>query len=402
MANVAAIYGGAGDDTYAFDDQGAFTGTITGGSGTSTLDYSAYTTGVMVNLSGSAYTTDADEATNASVTVAAGSATGTGGITNIQNITGGQGNDILIGNSGNNTITAGSGTSIVDGLGGTDTLVGNGSDTFEFRNGWGTGTTVSSDSAAGTSILDFSGVTEDLTVTINADGTVSVTNGNAGNPDTLTTVSNVQGIVGGSGSNDFVFADQATFDGTLDGGVGGTNTLDYSAYTSPVEANLSSVIDSATGTQGISDFQNVTGGLSANYLIGNGVSSILTVAAGNEGANIFANGGVGTIIGSTGAQSTNTVVETWDANTITLTDSSLKVVNSNSNVPRERDSYQYNGRRSDRRGPYERDRRVDLLRHHHPRRRLLGAPFRAQRRGPGHDRRDQPLPDRVDAAFDAQ
>ena len=289
VANVAAIYGGAGDDTYAFDDQGAFTGTITGGSGTSTLDYSAYTTGVKVNLSGSAYTTDADEVVNASVTVAAASATGTGGITNIQNITGGQGNDILIGNSGNNTITAGGGVSIIAGLGGTDdTLVGNGSDTFEFQNGWGTptqatlttpatpGTTVLSDSAAGTSTLDFSGVTEGLWVTVNSDDTVSVANANPSNTnatptDTLTEVSNIQGVVGGAANNDFVFADQANFDGTISGGKGGTNTLDYSAYTSPVEANLSSSIDSATGTDDISNFQNVIGGLSANYLIGNGL-----------------------------------------------------------------------------------------------------------------------------------
>ncbi len=332
VANVAVIYGGAGDDTYAFDDQGAFTGTISGGSGTSTLDYTAYTTGVKVNLSGSAYTTDADEATNASVTVAAGSATGTGGITNIQNITGGQGNDILIGSSGNNTIIAGGGTSIVDGLGGTDTLVGSGSDTFEFQNGWGTGTTVLSDSAAGTSVLDFSGVTENLWVAINLDDTVSVANANpAGTTsptDTLTEASNIQGIVGGSGSNDFVFADQATFDGTLNGGVGGTNTLDYSAYTSAVEVNISPSVAIATGTQGVSDFQNVTGGQSDNALIGNGVSSILQVAANNEGDNIFADAGVGgTIIGSKGAQATNTVEETWNANTITLTDNSLTVTN---------------------------------------------------------------------------
>ena len=78
---------------------------------------------------------------------------------------------------------------------------------------------------------------------INVDDTVSVANANpAGTTsptDTLTEASNIQGIVGGSGSNDFVFADQATFDGTLNGGVGGTNTLDYSAYTSAVEVNIS-------------------------------------------------------------------------------------------------------------------------------------------------------------------
>ena len=51
VANVSQIIGGAGSNTFAFDDQGYFNGTINGGTGTSnTIDYSAYTTGVTVNL----------------------------------------------------------------------------------------------------------------------------------------------------------------------------------------------------------------------------------------------------------------------------------------------------------------------------------------------------------------
>src|SRR5262249_8219981 len=45
-----SLSGGGGDDTFRFADQSSIGGTIDGGGGTNTLDYSAYTTGVMVNL----------------------------------------------------------------------------------------------------------------------------------------------------------------------------------------------------------------------------------------------------------------------------------------------------------------------------------------------------------------
>ena len=70
--------------------------------------------------------------------------------------------------------------------------------------------------------------------------------------------------------------------GTIDGGTGGNNTLDYSAYSSsnPVAADLSA--GTATGTAGISHIQNVIGGSGDDTLTGNGEDNILSGGPGND------------------------------------------------------------------------------------------------------------------------
>jgi Ca2+-binding RTX toxin-like protein len=109
------VQGGSGNDTFKFGDTSEFVTnpsallgavTIDGQGGTNTLDYSAYNVGVRVNL-------------------ALGTATGAaGGISNIQNVTGGSGNDILVGNDQANVLRAGAGRDILIGRGGADTLFG--------------------------------------------------------------------------------------------------------------------------------------------------------------------------------------------------------------------------------------------------------------------------------------
>jgi len=74
FVNIENLTGGSGSDTFVFSDGAAVTGIIDGGDGINTLDYSAYTTGVTVDLGASI-------------------ATGTAGLSNIQNVTGGSGND---------------------------------------------------------------------------------------------------------------------------------------------------------------------------------------------------------------------------------------------------------------------------------------------------------------------
>jgi hypothetical protein len=89
------LHGGNGADTFVFADGAGVDGTIDGGSGTNALDYSAYSSSVLVNLQ-------------------TGFASGVGGgIANIQNVTGGTGGgagtyNILVGNGGN-VLTGGDG-----------------------------------------------------------------------------------------------------------------------------------------------------------------------------------------------------------------------------------------------------------------------------------------------------
>src|SRR5262249_28974597 len=77
--------------------------------GTNTLDYSAYTTGVTVNLLG-------------------GTATGTGGISHIQNATGGAGNDVLVGDGNANVLQGQGGRDVLIGGGGADKVDGGSGD----------------------------------------------------------------------------------------------------------------------------------------------------------------------------------------------------------------------------------------------------------------------------------
>jgi hypothetical protein len=94
-SSVVTILGGQGNDTYRFDGTNLAPAIrIDGGGGTNTLDYSAVTDSVYVNLQ-------------------TGEASGLkGGIANIQNVTGGAGNNILVGN-GANVLTGGAGFNIL-------------------------------------------------------------------------------------------------------------------------------------------------------------------------------------------------------------------------------------------------------------------------------------------------
>jgi hypothetical protein len=113
FSNVANLVG-QGTNTYKLAAGGSLSGSITGG-GRDTLDYSAWTVGVAVDLT-------------------AGSATAiAGGVSGITNVFGGAGNDsltggtlggLLVGGAGNDSLTGGAGRSILIGDQGSDTLVG--------------------------------------------------------------------------------------------------------------------------------------------------------------------------------------------------------------------------------------------------------------------------------------
>src|SRR5262249_51890245 len=93
-----------------FSDRAGVSGIIDGKAGTNTLDYSADTTRVYVNL-------------------LTGIATGTGGIANFHHVTGGQGNDILVGDNSANVLNGQGGRNLIIGEGGADTLTaGSGGD----------------------------------------------------------------------------------------------------------------------------------------------------------------------------------------------------------------------------------------------------------------------------------
>jgi hypothetical protein len=98
--DVANLTGGAARDVFSFKPGGRVTGTIDGGGGGDFLDYSAESTPVVVNL-------------------AAGKASFTAGVANVQNVLGSAvGGDTLVGNAlGNILVGHGSGNSLFAGSG---------------------------------------------------------------------------------------------------------------------------------------------------------------------------------------------------------------------------------------------------------------------------------------------
>jgi hypothetical protein len=106
------LRGGSAADTFAFQPGGGVSGRIDGGGGTNTLDYSAYVGDIVVDL-------------------ARGTANGTGGVAGIANVTGSQGNDILVGDANPNVLRGGTGRNLIIGGAGADQLFGGGGDNIQ-------------------------------------------------------------------------------------------------------------------------------------------------------------------------------------------------------------------------------------------------------------------------------
>jgi hypothetical protein len=110
FSGFSNLTGGSQADTFAFVNGGSVTGAVNGGGGVNALDYSAYVGDIVVDL-------------------ALGTATAvSGGIANIQNVTGSQGDDLLVGDANANVLLGGTGRNIIIGGAGGDTITGGGGD----------------------------------------------------------------------------------------------------------------------------------------------------------------------------------------------------------------------------------------------------------------------------------
>ena len=257
------LQGGSGDDTVVFGDGADISGNLDTGAGSDTLDYSASTTPVTVDL------TDTSRAGYESVIGSAGADTivgtdagdtwqitgaGSGSVAGIsfssfENLRGGSGDDSFVfaggsvssidGGGGIDTLdysALGSGIT-VDLAGGTADLAGSISGIESVLLGAGDDTllgalqAVSADLGAGSDTLDLGAVASDLSITVSADGSISASDGSAA----VTGISGVDNIVGGSATTTVVFADGAGVSGTISGSA---VVLDYTAYTGDVSVDL--------------------------------------------------------------------------------------------------------------------------------------------------------------------
>jgi hypothetical protein len=219
------LEGGTGTNNFKFVSPGMLTGTITGGSGTDN-------TITGDNNGDTFYVSGSNLGWIATIL--------SGAFTEIQNLTGG---------SGNNTYEFENNGSINDISG------GSGTNTLLYA-GYVVPATVNlaAKSATGisawTSLQNFVGTNGGTLIGLNGTNTWSITGTNGTNSGTIGAYSfaGFPNLTGGTGNNTYTFAAGATESGDIEGGGGANNTLNFSGYNSPVTINLQST--TATGIGG--------------------------------------------------------------------------------------------------------------------------------------------------------
>ena len=270
------LIGGDFDDNFAFNDGVTFNGTIDGNAGFDTLDYSAYTTPINVDLANL-------DASNIEQVVGTNNASSTLSGDNLNNtwiITGGNSGEIngiefsqfnnLIGGDFDDNFVFNDGVTFngnIDGNFGFDTL------------DYSTYTTPLNVDLANFGVNNIEQIfgTNNNSSTLSGDNlnnTWTITGGNSGVLNGIE-FSQFNNLIGGDFDDNFAFNDGVTFNGTIDGNAG-FDTLDYSAYTTPVNVDLANLdasnIEQVVGTNNAS-----------STLSGDNLNNTWTITGGNSG-----------------------------------------------------------------------------------------------------------------------
>ncbi len=358
-ADNDTLNGDAGDDTIR---GGAGVDVIDGGTNTGvgdTVDYSAESGAVNVNLGTGVVSADGTGSTDT--------------VSNIENVRGGSGTNTIRGSAADNVMTGGAGIDNLYGSLGDDTFVGNGGantlDYSELSSGnvdvrWnGTTNTIvksagGTDTFTGVQTINGSVLTTD-TLTLLVGGLTVQSLGAYLSPDAFSTLIGVENVEGSSGidtitgstlgnvlngndgndilnggaGNDTVSggngddtidggADNDTLNGdagddtisggagvdVIDGGsnTGGGDTVDYSAESGAVTVNLGTGVVSADGTGStdtVSNIENVRGGSGTNTITGSAGNNVITGGASTD--NFFGSLGNDTYVGNAGTNTLN-------------------------------------------------------------------------------------------------
>jgi hypothetical protein len=251
-----SIQGGADDTTIKIDKRDRpYSLFVDGGGGVNTLDYSDFPTAVAVNLP-------------------AGTATGTSGIKNIQDVTGSQFDDTIVGLP----------TAMVNGNGGNDTLSGAGVAFFQLN-----------PALPPPKAIDGSGNTRSVVGVLGGlNNSWIVSSLGSGTVDSIP-FSGMTDLSGGAGGNAFQFAAGAGVTGMISGG-GGTNTLDYSRQSTGVTVNLAN--GAGTGAGGIRNIQSIVSSRFANQITSGGTTTHTFYLSPNAAAGTVITGnGNDTLVG---------------------------------------------------------------------------------------------------------
>lgn len=288
--------GGDGDDLFSI--LGGTGNAIVGGAGRDTVNYADATQGIAVSL-------------------AAGTGTGVGTLSGIENVIGGTGDDtiigddsdnVLIGGGGNDTIEGGAGNDIVDGGAGDDLIIGG--------EGAGDDTYIGGD---GSDTVSYASTTQGVDASL-ASG---IATGAEIGTDTLI---NIENLIGGTGNDTLTgdvgvnLLDGGAGDDTIKGGAGndilmggaGIDTLSYEDSPTRVIVNLFDLsaitiggitvdpghafdgftffpLPFPTPTDTVSGFENVIGSAFNDHI--QGTTNVANRIEGGEGNDTLAGSG---------------------------------------------------------------------------------------------------------------
>ena len=223
------------------------------------------------------------------VDLTAGAATGFTSIANIENVTGGAGNDRLKGDSNRNVL-----------IGGT------GNDTFVVTAGGD-----SYNGTSGTDTLDFSGILSGVSINLTSP------NGSASGIDVgSSTFTNMDAIIGGGGNDTYVVSSANGLNIVTETATGGTDTVQSSVnFTLGANyENLTLTGNTAINGTGNTGANTITGNTGANTL--NGGGGLGDVLVGGNGSDTYVVSVAGTIVTEANATAatggTDTVLSSVD------------------------------------------------------------------------------------------
>ncbi len=279
----AAVGVNAGNDTYSWAAGKVVYETIWDGGGNDTISAATQTMGCVLNLNSGQWSQIGALFNNGQADVRDCLTIAYGAV--IENATGSNFNDTLIGNTAANTLIGAGGHDSLQGGGGNDVLSGGlGNDTLD----GGSGIDLASYSSIGgavtasllTNTASDAGGFDTLISIENITGSAYNDNivGNAGN-NILTGLAGIDTLIGGAGNDTLV---GGLGNDSLDGGAG-TDTISYTTAKAAVTINLAT--NSVTGGEGVDTIANIESVLGTAFndkIIGSSVFNVLTGAQGND------------------------------------------------------------------------------------------------------------------------
>lgn len=300
FSSMDLLTGSSHSDTFNISSTGSLSGILTATTGT--LNYSTISTPIAINL-----------VTHTAPNLSAG-------FTGIINFVGGSGSNTISDTAGSNTwaITANNaGTVAGNSFSNFANLAGGNADSFNLSNAAGISGTVSATAGtlnesayttpvsvslatnSATNVGSFSGISNfvgnnnaaSMISSANTNNTWNITGASAGNINGTTTFSGFGNLMGGTGNDTFHFVTGGS-EITINGGVGGPNTLDYSALSTPINIVLTGLgtyngfagTSSVSISSGFNDISVVTGSSSsANKLTGTNAATTWTITGVNTG-----------------------------------------------------------------------------------------------------------------------